>query len=65
MANALHHRSDAFSGIVALVAIVSRLQSPVSTDIKQATTYFGFTLADPIGGLVVAGANSLHASRSS
>jgi divalent metal cation (Fe/Co/Zn/Cd) transporter len=23
MANALHHRSDAFSGIVALVAIVS------------------------------------------
>lgn len=41
LANALHHRSDAFGSFVALLAIVG--------------SSFGFTILDPIGGFVVCG----------
>ncbi|KNZ58354.1 uncharacterized protein VP01_1946g8 [Puccinia sorghi] len=39
MANALHHRSDAFSSFVALLAIVG--------------SWYGLTILDPIGGFIV------------
>ncbi|KAG0151781.1 hypothetical protein CROQUDRAFT_667776 [Cronartium quercuum f. sp. fusiforme G11] len=39
LANALHHRSDAFSSFVALLAIIG--------------SWFGFTILDPLGGFFV------------
>lgn len=41
LANALHHRSDAFGSLVALIAI--------------AGAWFGFPILDPLGGLLVSG----------
>lgn len=41
MANAWHHRSDAYSSAVALVAIVG--------------SYAGLPVLDPLGGIVVSG----------
>lgn len=40
-ANALHHRSDVFSGLLAMVAILG--------------SAYGFPMLDPVGGLLVAG----------
>lgn len=40
-ANALHHRSDVFSGMLAMVAILG--------------SAYGFPMLDPVGGLLVAG----------
>ena len=61
LANALHHRSDAFGSLVALGAIVRlfwvlRWFRRAVADLRsQGGAWAGFPVLDPLGGLLVSG----------
>lgn len=55
-ASAYHHRSDAYSSVVALLAIVRPQPTVLAlANDQQGGSWVGFSAADPLGGLLVAG----------